>query len=33
MLGMSRLVMGAAISLCIGTAMACEPGVRHPFNT
>ena len=32
MLGMSRFVMGAELSLCIGTAMAGEPGVRHPFN-
>ena len=32
MLGMSRLVMGAAISLCIGTAIAGEPNVRHPFH-
>lgn len=32
MLGMSRFVIGAEPSLCIGTAMAGEPGVRHPFN-
>ena len=32
MLGMSRIVMGAAISLCIGTAIAGEPNVRHPFH-
>lgn len=32
MLGMSRLAMGAVLALCIGTAMAGEPNVRHPFH-
>ena len=32
MLGMSRVAMGAVLALCIGTAMAGEPGVRHPFH-
>ena len=32
MLGMSRVAMGAVLTLCIGTAMAGEPGVRHPFH-
>ena len=32
MLGMSRIVMGAVLSTCIGAAMAGEPGVRHPFH-
>ena len=32
MLGMSRGAMGAVLALCIGTAMAGEPGVRHPFH-
>ena len=32
MLGMSRVAMGAVLTLCIGTGMAGEPGVRHPFH-
>jgi inorganic pyrophosphatase len=32
MLGMSRFALAAAIPLCIGTAMAGEPGIRHPFH-
>ena len=32
MLGMSRVAMGAVLALCIGTAMAGEPGIRHPFH-
>lgn len=32
MLGMSRLRLGAVLALCIGTAMAGEPNVRHPFH-
>ena len=32
MLGMNRIAMGALLALCIGTAMADEPAVRHPFH-
>jgi len=32
MLGMSRGAIGAVLVICIGTAMAGEPGVRHPFH-
>ena len=32
MLGMSRPVLGMMLAACIGTAVACDPGVRHPFH-